>query len=263
MTILQVFAAMTVLAAGGGPTDADLQTYTAPGAASRLGGGAQAAAGFRAYVVGRAASRIGAGGHAAAELRAYAVDRAASRVYVVTHRSGVFSFLGHEHAIVPLSWTPTLCLANPIPAGAHGTVVIDVASLVIDSDSARGVAHLGSGPSDSQTAQIQRKILDPSHLDAARFPSVRIEVVALTAAEGGQLKARATVALHGVTREAQLPIRVDTGTDGRVSLTGDLRIRQRDFGIQPETVAGVVKVSNEVDLHFLLVATPTGNHCGA
>ena len=241
MTILQAFAAVTVLAARGGLTDAHLQTYAAHGAASRPGGGA----------------------HAAAELRAYAVERAASRVYIVTHRSGVFSFLGHEHAIVPLSWTPTLCLANPVPAGAHGSVVIDVASLVIDSDSARGVAHLGSGPSDSQTAQIQRKILDSSHLDAARYPSVRIEVVALTAAEGGQLKARATVALHGVTREAQLPIRVETGTDGRVSLTGDLRIRQRDFGIQPETVAGVVKVSNEVDLHFLLVAAPTGNRCGA
>ncbi len=195
------------------------------------------------------------------DLHAYTVDRAASHVYIVTHRSGVFSFLGHEHAIVPLSWTPSLCLADPVPAGAHGSVVIDVASLVIDSDSARRVAQLGSGPSASERAQIQRKMLDTAHLDAARYPSVRIQIVAATPAEAGRLAARATVTLHGVTRETQLPVHVESGPAGRLSLTGDLRIRQRDFGIEPETVAGVVKVSNEVDLHFQLVATPTADRC--
>lgn len=201
------------------------------------------------------------GGKGREDLRTYAVDRRASHVYIVTHRSGLLSFFGHEHAIVPLSWTPALCLASPVPAGAHGSLVIDVASLVIDSDSARALAGLGGGPSESEKVQIQRKMLDANHLDAARYPTVRLDVVALAPAEGGRVTARATVALHGLSRELPLPIRVETGENGLLTLAGDLRIRQRDFGIVPETVAGVVKVANEVDLHFQLVARPTDDRC--
>lgn len=54
-----------------------------------------------------------------APLHVYRADRQASRLYVVTHKTGLLSFLGHEHAIVPTVWNADLCLADPIPAGAH------------------------------------------------------------------------------------------------------------------------------------------------
>jgi hypothetical protein len=44
-------------------------------------------------------------------------------------------------------------------------------------------------------------------------------------------------------------------------LTGVLRVRQRDFGIKPESRVGVVRVGDRVDLHFLLLATPTSRSC--
>ena len=50
-----------------------------------------------------------------------------------------------------------------------------------------------------------------------------------------------------------MPMRIESPNDGTTRLSGVLRVRQRDFGIEPESKAGLVKVSNDVDLHFLLV----------
>jgi hypothetical protein len=44
-------------------------------------------------------------------------------------------------------------------------------------------------------------------------------------------------------------------------LSGVLRIQLRDFGIEPESRVGLVKVSNDVDLHFEISASPTERPC--
>jgi hypothetical protein len=195
------------------------------------------------------------------EPREYTVDVDRSRIWVVTHRSGLLSFLGHEHAIVPAEWTAVLCLADPVTAGAAASIVIRTASLVIDSDSARAVAGLGHGPGEGTVREIQRKLLDREHLDAEHYPEIRLDLVSVTPATDLSVMARVQLALHGITREYELPVRVETLDDDALLLTGELRIRQRDFGIDPESVAGVVKVSNEVDLRFRLVAIATTRPC--
>lgn len=194
-------------------------------------------------------------------LRMYRVDHDASELYVVTHRSGLLSFLGHEHAIVPGEWSAELCLGDPIPIGAHGSVTIDVASLVVDTDSARALAGLGGGPGASDRHEIQGKMLDSAHLAAAQFPEVRLELLVVEPPEGDALVVQGALSLHGVRRDVRLPISVERAEDGAVLLGGTLRIRQRDFGIEPESMAGVVKVSNDVDLHFVLAADPTESPC--
>lgn len=196
------------------------------------------------------------------QLQEYAIDVSSSTLYVVTHKEGLLSFLGHEHAIVPTEWTGTLCLADPVPAGARGSLILRTASLVIDSDSARTRAGLGSGPSASDVRDIQRKMLDADHLAADSFPEIRLDVVAVQAEADGRVQARATVLLHGISRDADLTVTVEPRPQGGILLQGRLTIRQTDFGIRPETVAGVVKVSDPVDLHFGLVAEPTGRPCG-
>jgi hypothetical protein len=195
------------------------------------------------------------------DLHEYAVDRAASRIYVVTHKSGLLSFLGHEHAIVPQEWTADLCLDEPIPAGARGTLVIQTPSLVIDSDSARALAGLGKGPSQEDVARIQDKMLDADHLAAGQYGEIRLETVALERETGGSLEVRGRITIHGLTRDVELPVQLERLADRRLRLSGVLRIRQRDFGIEPESIGGVVKVSNDVDLHFVLVALPTDRAC--
>ncbi len=202
-------------------------------------------------------------GHAAGQeaLRSYAVVPGRSSIYLITHKAGLLSFLGHEHAIVPGEWTAELCLAQPIPRSAHGSVVIQARSLVVDSDSARALAGLGGGPGEDDVLEIQGKMLDAEHLDAEAYPEIVLEIDSVTSESESSLVALGRFTLHGITREVTVPIRVESADDGTISLGGVLRVRQRDYGIEPESVAGLVKVSNDVDLHFLLVASPTDQRC--
>jgi hypothetical protein len=130
---------------------------------------------------------------APAELRVYELQRSLSSLHVVTHRSGIFSFLGHEHAIIPLEWSADLCLADPVPAGAHGSLLIRTGSLVIDSDSGRALAGLGRGPGAGTRREIQDKMLDADHLDAAQYPEIRIQLVAAEPEAEGRLTASGSV----------------------------------------------------------------------
>lgn len=202
----------------------------------------------------------GAQGTGSAELHEYVVDRTASALYVVTHRSGLLSFFGHEHAIVPEEWRARLCVADPVPEGAHGSITILTRSLVVDSEAARTVARLGRGPGDADRGAIQGKLLDEDRLAAERHPEIHLEAVATGAEVGGTLPARGTITVRGVTRPLELPIRVER-SGSRLHLAGSIALRQTDFGIEPESIARVVRVSDHVDLHFGLVAGASGAPC--
>ena len=133
-------------------------------------------------------------------LRSYVVDQGRSSLYLVTHKAGLLSFLGHEHAIVPGEWAAELCLAEPIPRSAHGSVVIQARSLVIDSDSARALAGLGGGPGEDDVLEIQSKMLDAEHLDAQAYPEIVLEIDSVTAEGEGSLVAFGRFTLHGITQ---------------------------------------------------------------
>lgn len=197
-----------------------------------------------------------------AALTHYSVDPDASHLYIVTHKAGLLGFLGHEHALVPTEWRAELCLADPVPSGARGSVVVRTASLVIDTDSARALAGMDEGPGDEDRAEMQSKMLGPDHLHADSFPEVRLELRAPEAGEEDEVRTEGTLSLHGVTRDVG-PVTLDVQRlDGGVlELAGQLRIEMRDYGIEPESVAGVVKVANEVDLHVRLLARPGVGSC--
>ena len=191
----------------------------------------------------------------------------ASDVYVVTRKSGLFSFLGHEHAIVPMEWSGSLCVASPQKPGARGFVLIRTPSLVIDSDSARALAGLGDGPGEDDVEEIQRKLLDPSNLAAEAHPEIRLESTVEGMGEGeGQLRMRTRLTVKGQSREFEHPAEIGgveggEAPGGALRIRGTLEIRQTAFGIEPASVAGVVNVEDEVELHFDLVTTPTGSAC--
>lgn len=193
--------------------------------------------------------------------REYVVEPARSQLWVVTHRSGLLSFFGHEHAIVPTQWSGVLCLDDPPERGAAGAIVIMTNSLVIDSDAARSLAGLGKGPDEKDVREVQQKLLDADHLDAEQHPEIRIDLVSVHPGNAGNVDAQVRLTLRGVTKEFQLPVSVRTLEELALELSGDLRVKQRDFAIEPESVARVVNVANEVDLHFRIVAVPTTRHC--
>ncbi len=196
------------------------------------------------------------------------VDVKASDLYVVTHKSGLLSFLGHEHAIIPMEWSGELCVPNPMGPGAGGAILIRTPSLIIDSDSARVLAGLGEGPGEDDVEEIQRTLLDGENLAAETHPVIRLEstVQGTREEEDGRLPVQTRLTLKGQTREFQHSVDVgptgrEGGPAGALHIHGVLEVPQTAFGIEPASVAGVVNVADEVELHFRLRTIPTGESC--
>jgi polyisoprenoid-binding protein YceI len=189
------------------------------------------------------------------------VDVAASHIYVITYRTGLLKFLGHEHAIVAPRFTSQLCWDDAHHAATRAAFVVDARALEIDSDSGRVLAGLGKGPSASQRAQIERKLHDEDHLATGRYPELRFETTSVAQDGAGKLKLRGRLTIKGSTRDVELPITYQERGAGDLWLTGSLELRQSAFGIRPESIAGVVKVADPVTLRVGLLAKRSQRGC--
>ena len=195
------------------------------------------------------------------DARSYTIETSQSAVYVITHRSGLLSFLGHDHALLATSWSGSFCWSPLTPARNHGHVEIAAAGLLIDTDSARSLAGLGSGPSPRQVQELQVKVLDSKHLDAAQFPSLALTINRAAEPAGGRTVAHGRLTIRDRVRDVEFPMAVSTSPDS-VRFSGVLHVRQSAFGIRPESIAAVVKVADQVDIHFNVLGIPTGDACG-
>jgi polyisoprenoid-binding protein YceI len=188
-------------------------------------------------------------------------DVAASRIWVVTHRTGLLSFLGHEHAILAQKWTADLCWDEPAHSASRALLHIDARTLDIDADSARVLAGIGKGPSEQQRKQISGKLHAPQGLGTEQFPEIRFASTRVTGESGGTLKVGGILTIKGVSREVEMPVTVQRRPNGELWFAGNLSFRQSIFGIRPESIAGVVKVADMVDLHVTLLAKPKAQGC--
>ncbi len=186
-----------------------------------------------------------------------------SNLYVVTHRAGALGFLGHEHAILATDWSATLCFDPQAPASSPvgGEITVSTKALRIDTDPARRLAGLGKGPGEEDVRKLQQKVLAPDNLAAENHPRLHFKLRSVTPGEGGKLEARGTITVRGVTESVRFPVQVEPLRTDRVRLLGQLRLKQTAFGIKPESVAGVVNVADAVDVHFEILARPTGEGC--
>jgi polyisoprenoid-binding protein YceI len=193
--------------------------------------------------------------------RVYDVDAAQSHIFLVTHRSGLFSFLGHEHAVLATEQSAELCLSADAPSQSALRISIPTRSLVIDSDSARALARLGGGPNAEQRAEITRKMMDERRLHADVHPTLSFQTVSVQRIRTDSLQVQGRLRIRGVERDVRFPARLTRTDANAVRLQAKLRFKLSDFGVLAETVAGVVKVANDVDLYVDLRARPTPQEC--
>lgn len=191
----------------------------------------------------------------------YELSPAESTVYVVTHRGGVLSFLGHDHAILVRDLAGGVCWAPGHPDGAYGEVAAESAKLEIDTDSARALAGLGGGPSGGQLREIRRKVVDARHLDAPHYPQIRLDSLRVRDPAGPQWVAHGLLTIRDRTRPVEIAFDVLEADSASIRVSGTLGVRQSDFGIRPESIIGVVRVKDEVDIHFDLVARAGPDSC--
>lgn len=180
----------------------------------------------------------------------FRVDASASKVTIQVGKAGLFKFAGHEHEVSAL--------------GFSGDVVADPADLVRSSVhltfDAAAVTLTGSGDPPGDVPKIQETMAGPRVLDVARFPEVRFDSRKVagqrTAPDSWEIEVTGDFRLRAQTRPLTLPMRVELRGD-TLTATGRVTLRQSDFGLEPISVAGVVKVKNELLVEYRIVARRT------
>ena len=178
----------------------------------------------------------------------YVVDPARSSVVVHVGKSGLFKFAGHEHEILATRCEGTV---TAVPEGLARS------SLALSFETA-GLQVSAKDEPEGDAAKVQTAMAGPKLLDIVRFPTVTFASTAVkgraASATAYDIEVTGDLALHGVTRRISVPLRVELQGDG-LKASGRLALKQTDFGLQPISVAGVVKVKDEIRIDFEIAAT--------
>lgn len=193
-----------------------------------------------------------AGARCETATRTYAVDVDASRVVVHLGRAGLMKFLGHEHHIEarPASGEVEVVEGDP----ARSRVVMRLAS-------ARLAVIPGSEPADD-IPKVEERMRGPEVLDVARHPQIAFAStsVRLAGAAGARqrLLVAGTLTLRGRAVPLEIPMEVVLQADA-LEARGSATLELRALGIEPPSVAGVVKVANRflIELEIRALAAPT------
>ncbi len=177
----------------------------------------------------------------------FRVDASTSRVTIKVGKAGLFKFAGHEHEVSALGFSGEVVAdpAEPTRSSVHLTF------------EAAAVKVTGSAEPPGDVPKVQETMSGPRVLDVARFPEVRFDsrrVGGHRNADGAwEIEVTGDLRLRGETRPLTLPMRVELSGD-TLAASGQATIRHSDFGMEPVSVAGVVKVKNELLIEYRIVA---------
>lgn len=175
-----------------------------------------------------------------------------SRLIVHVGTAGLFKFAGHEHTVeVPIREGHVD--PHPDDPGRSSLRLVFAAkdAVVVPEKEPAGDAP-----------KVQEKMRGPEVLDVARFPEAFFVSSRVTAERASGSRWKATIEGSLTLRGRAHPVKVEVDVDraeGRLVAEGRFRLRQTDFGIDPVSVAGVVKVKNELDLEAHVVASCPGS----
>jgi len=188
---------------------------------------------------------LAGGGLADAEPEAFLVDPEASQVRIHLGRAGLLKFMGHDHTI-----------DAPI---AQGQVAVDPAdptrSLVDLRWQAALLAIVPGTEPEKDVPEVEERMRGPEVLDVERHAEIRfwsfeIQIEEADPAAGRwRLRVRGGLELKGARHTVEIPLDVRRRGD-EITATGEVRLRLRDLGVEPPSVAGVVKVSNDFRVSF-------------
>jgi polyisoprenoid-binding protein YceI len=186
-------------------------------------------------------------GRLEAQPEAYVVDPEASRVRIHLARAGLMKFLGHDHEI-----------EAPLAEGRVEVVDDDPtrSRVALRFESARLSIVPGSEPTD-HVPEVEERMRGPEVLEVARYPEIAFvstSVRILTRdGSGFRIVVAGVLTLRGRPIPVEVPLEVVREALG-IAARGGLVLSLRDLGIEPPSVAGVVKVANRFRLEFQLRA---------
>ncbi len=115
----------------------------------------------------------------------YKIDTAQSELRLLVYRSGPLAGLGHNHVMVNRSVTGLVQIAESISASSF-SLSAPASGFDVDDSQARGEEggdFAGEVPEDARAA-TQRNMLGAAVLNAAAYPEITVNGVALTGSAG-------------------------------------------------------------------------------
>ena len=182
----------------------------------------------------------------AAGPRTFAVEPDQSRAIIDVGKAGAFSFAGHTHEV-----------EAPVTSGAVRLDTDDPSRNSVRLEfNAAAMRVTGKGESAEDVPKVTQTMLSEMVLDVRRYPAITFESTSVTtkgSAAALDLAVTGRLTIHGKTQAVTAPVAVKLAGD-RLTATGKFVIKQTDFGITPISVGGVVKVKNELNITFTMVA---------
>jgi hypothetical protein len=160
------------------------------------------------------------------------LDLERSTLTVYAYKSGLFSVFADDHTI-----------KAPIASGSISEEPPRFIELAIRS---AALIVLDPNLSPEKRAEVQTKMLGPEVLDVTAFPEITFSSSMIEPVKDNQWKVIGRLSIRG---RAQ-PITFTAANQNGI-YRGEVTINQRDFGIQPISIAGgTVKVKNELKIRF-------------
>ena len=171
----------------------------------------------------------------AAESRPIDADRSTLTVFV--YKAGLFSAFADDHII-----------RAPIASGSISDDAPRAVEVVVRSAS---LEVLDPKLAADKRSEVQSRMLGPEVLDSQKYPDITFTSTAVEPAGPDRWTVTGRLSIHGKTHPATFSV---ARKDGRYR--GTVVVKQRDFEIQPISIAGgVVKVKDELKVEFDIVAS--------
>ena len=178
----------------------------------------------------------------------YAFSRG-SKFEVTAHKSGLFSFAGHEHLVRAHAVSGSIVYRPSEPERSRLVIVVPTDSLEVLT------------PPDTEEIRKVTAAMRSDVLDVAHFPEIRFESTALArTANGFRVTGRLTMV--GKSQEVTVDITTRIVSD-TLRASGGFDVLQTAFGIRPYHggPGGVVRVADRVTFHFEVIGLPCGHSC--
>jgi polyisoprenoid-binding protein YceI len=189
---------------------------------------------------------IGGAPARAAGPRTFNVEPEQSRALIDVGKSGAFSFAGHTHEVEAPVASGIVHLDTDDPT--HNNVRLEF--------NATAMRVTGKGESAEDVPKVTETMLSDMVLDVKRYPAITFESTSVTAkgsAAALDLSVTGRLTIRGKTQAVTAPVAVRLAGD-RLTATGKFVVKQTDYGITPISVGGLVKVKNELNITFTIVA---------
>jgi hypothetical protein len=189
----------------------------------------------------------------------YRIDAERSELRLLVYRAGPMARFGHNHVLINRALDGTVTLGLPRAASSF-SFTVPVADFVVDEPQSReqeGADFPGEIPDDARAGTLHN-MQSPALLDAAEFPVITVDSVAVAEAPAGMI---ATVAIKVAGHESRIdaPFALDDDAQGGEAHTliasGSMDLRQSAVGLTPFSILlGALQVEDTMRLKFKITA---------